>query len=81
MIEDAGLSANPVALVRRIEEALRIPVSARSLGMIAAGTVGFARLEEEHDGVRDLVHAADTILYAAKRGRIGERRHGDRRTV
>ncbi|WP_174296908.1 sensor domain-containing diguanylate cyclase [Sphingomonas bacterium] len=81
VIEDVKLIADPAALGRRLEEGLRVPVSAGALGMIAAGTVGIAALDAEHEGVRDLVQAADTLLYAAKRDRIGERRRADRRMV
>jgi diguanylate cyclase (GGDEF)-like protein len=79
VIEDAALAADPADLVRRLEAGLRIPVSADGLGMIGAGTVGIAALDPEHATVRDLVHAADRVLYAVKRRRQGERRRSDRR--
>ncbi len=80
IVEEPGLAADSATLVRRIEDGLRVPVSVGGLGMIAAGTVGIAALDPDHGAVRDLVHAADTVLYAAKRQRIGERRRSDRRT-
>ena len=80
IVEEPALAADPVTLARRLEDGLRVPVSAGGLGMIAAGTVGIAALDPDHGAVRDLVHAADTVLYAAKRQRIGNRRRSDRRT-
>ncbi|MGI4731351.1 MAG: diguanylate cyclase domain-containing protein [Janthinobacterium lividum] len=78
VIEDPALAADPAAVVRRLEDSLRVPVSHGGLGMIAAGTVGIATLEAEHVTVRDLIHAADTVLYTAKRLRVGERRRANR---
>ena len=49
--------------------------------MVSAGTVGIAMLDPDCHTIRDFVHRADTILYQAKRERVGERRRTDRKTA
>lgn len=69
---------DPEAFARRLEHELAKPV-ASALGTIPCqGTVGTAVFDPETDSMRDLVHRADTALYAAKRRRTGERRGGER---
>ena len=49
--------------------------SERSRGLASEnGTVGVAMLDQDCHTTRDFVHRADTILYQAKRERVGERR-------
>ena len=60
--------------VARLEEALRFPIALNGLAMVSAGTVGIAALDRDCHSIRDFVHRADTILYQAKRARVGERR-------
>lgn len=81
LIEDSGLAANPGHIAVRLEEALRFPIALNGLAMVSAGTVGIARLEPDCHSIRDFVHRADTILYCAKRARVGERRRTDRRNA
>ena len=81
IVDDAALAASPASLCERVEETLRMSVGSGGVKLSSAGTVGFARLGPEHLSVRDLVHAADTVLYAAKRARVGNRRRGERRSA
>ncbi len=81
LVEDPGLVAQPSHVCARLEEALRFPVALNGLAMVSAGTVGIAALEPDCHSIRDFVHRADTILYRAKRARIGERRRVDRRSA
>ena len=78
IVTDPALIEGRFDFVARLEGALQLPASAGGLTIAASGTVGTALLDT-HAAIRDLVHAADTDLYAAKRRRIGERRIGDRR--
>lgn len=82
LIEDPGLTATPGYISARLEEALRFPIALNGLAMISAGTVGITALEPDCHAIRDFIHQADTILYKAKRARVGERRRGgDRRAA
>ncbi len=74
IVDDPHLAANPTRLRTALEEALCVPVQADGLQMVGAGTVGIAAFETDDRSIRDFVHRADTILYAAKRTRVGERR-------
>lgn len=81
IIEDARLAASPDQICARLEEALRFPIALNGLAMVSAGTVGITALDPDCHTIRDFVHRADTILYQAKRTRVGERRRDDRRTA
>lgn len=81
IIDDVALARDPALLCIRLEEALRVPVRSDSLSLVSAGTVGIAALEPDCHTVRDFVHRADTILYAAKRARVGNRRRTERRSA
>jgi diguanylate cyclase (GGDEF)-like protein len=74
IVEDPGLAASMGHVCRRLEETLRFPIAMGGLAMVSAGTVGVAMLDQDCHTTRDFVHRADTILYQAKRERVGERR-------
>jgi diguanylate cyclase (GGDEF)-like protein len=78
IVEDTLLVHAPDQLARRLEEALQWQVTAKGLILVSAGTVGIAALGEDCHSARDFTHRADTILYAAKRSRTGERRRTER---
>lgn len=81
LIEDPGLAATPSHVSARLEEALRFPIALNGLAMVSAGTVGITALDPDCHSIRDFIHRADTILYQAKRARVGERRRTDRRSA
>ncbi|MEG3084793.1 diguanylate cyclase [Sphingomonas sp. PB2P12] len=81
LIEDPILTATPSDVCARLEEALRFPIALNGLAMVSAGTVGVIALEPDCHSIRDFIHRGDTILYKAKRARVGERRRTDRRTA
>ena len=79
LVEHPALTATPSHFCARLQESLRFPIALNGLAMVSAGTVGIAALEGDCLSIRDFVHRADTVLYKAKRTRIGERRRSDRR--
>ena len=79
IVTDGTLVADPRAFAARLERDLAVPVTAAAQTMPCAGTVGTALFDPTGDTVRDIVHRADTVLYAAKRLRTGDRRRSDRR--
>jgi diguanylate cyclase (GGDEF)-like protein len=83
IVDDPYLSASPAWVCARLEDALCAPVEGAGLSLVSAGTVGVAALDslDDRSTLRDFVHHADTILYAAKRARVGERRSSDRRSA
>jgi diguanylate cyclase (GGDEF)-like protein len=82
IVDHPALAADLESLVARLEEELCGTVTgAGGLSIASAGTVGVVRLSPEMRSVRDLVHAADVALYAAKRRRIGQRHLPDRRAA
>ncbi|RZM35903.1 MAG: diguanylate cyclase [Sphingomonas sp.] len=81
LIEDPALAATPAQICTRLEESLRFPIAMNGLAMVSAGTVGIAALAPDCHSIRDFVHRADTVLYQAKRARVGERRRSDRRSA
>ena len=81
LIENPVLAASPAQVCARLEESLRFPIAMNGLAMVSAGTVGIAALAPDCHSIRDFVHRADTVLYEAKRARVGERRRTDRRTA
>jgi len=75
IVDHPTLTADPGGLARRLEEALAHSVQGEDgLTIATAGTVGTAMLEPAMASLRDFIHAADVVLYAAKRRRVGERR-------
>ena len=74
VVDDPVLTRSPASLCERLQQALQLPVAANGVSLNCAGSVGFARLGADCRSLRDLVHRADTVLYAAKRARVGERR-------
>ncbi len=81
LIEDPVLVTSSIQICTRLEEALRFPIALNGLAMVSAGTVGITALEPDCHSIRDFVHRGDTILYRAKRARVGERRRSDRRNA
>lgn len=81
IVEDPGLAVATSHVRRRLEEALRFPIAMGGLAMVSAGTVGIATLDADCHTIRDFVHRADTILYRAKRERVGERRRTERKSA
>lgn len=74
LVTDEAFTADADAFVARLEHELAKPVPS-ALGILPClGTIGTAMFDADCDSVRDLVHRADTALYAAKRRRTGERR-------
>lgn len=64
-------------LPRRIDRLLphlARPIAVEVETLVVPGTIGWARLVPGMECVRDLVHAADTALYQAKRDRRGTAR-------
>ncbi len=74
IVTDRALTNDPGGFASRLEIELSEPVPGVGLNIDAAGTVGTASFDPERDTQRDLVHRADTALYAAKRRRVGNRR-------
>ncbi|MES3150981.1 sensor domain-containing diguanylate cyclase [Sphingomonas faeni] len=81
IIEDTDLTANPRHIRERLEDALRFPIALNGLAMVSAGTVGITALEPDCHSIRDFFHLADTVLYKAKRTRVGERRRSATRNA
>lgn len=81
LIENPTLAAAPTQICARLEESLRFPIAMNGLAMVSAGTVGITALSSDCHSIRDFVHRADTVLYQAKRARVGERRRTDRRSA
>lgn len=73
IVDDPTLAADIPNLCERIESALRVSVEAGGVTMTSAGSVGIAAFDADCHSLRDFARRADTILYAAKRGRIGSR--------
>ena len=80
LVTDDEATADPDAFAARLERELAKPVPGHSGTLPCQGTVGTA-LFDAADSIRDLMHRADTVLYAAKRQRTGERRRGERRAA
>jgi diguanylate cyclase (GGDEF)-like protein len=83
IVEDPALLADPEGLRLRIEQALHVSIEVGGMTMSSAGSVGIALFDAECRSLRDFARRADTMLYAAKRARIGARRPapGDRRAA
>ena len=80
IVRDPKLTADPSALVARLEVELCVPVVSDGVTIAVAGTVGALPLADERT-VRDFVHVTDAALYRAKRRRIGEGRRQERRAA
>lgn len=74
VVTDPQLIARPEALVRDLEAALRVSVEANGITMTSGGSVGVAQFDADCHSLRDFARRADTMLYAAKRARVGQPR-------
>lgn len=81
LVTDDAATADPRAFAERLERELAKPVPSTAGTLPCQGTVGTALFDRAGDTLRDLLHRADTELYAAKRQRTGERRRGERRAA
>lgn len=78
IITDPALAGDP-ALLGQLQDQLHVSTSHAGFTIATAGSIGMT-CYQPGDTVRDLVHRADTLLYAAKRRRVGERRRLERRS-
>lgn len=76
IVTDPALIADPETLRLDIEAGLHVPVEAGGITMTSAGSVGVALFDRDCHSLRDFARRADTMLYAAKRARIGRRQPG-----
>jgi diguanylate cyclase (GGDEF)-like protein len=81
LVTDEAATTDPLGFAERLERELAKPVPSAAGALPCQGTVGTALFDAGGDTMRDLVHRADTELYAAKRQRTGERRRGERRAA
>lgn len=80
IVTDPAMIDDRATFAARLEDDLARPVTTKTTTIATGGSAGTALLGKD-DTLHDLIHIADTNLYAAKRRRIGERRHGNRRHV
>ncbi|KQN92777.1 hypothetical protein ASE95_08985 [Sphingomonas sp. Leaf231] len=73
IVEHPALARDTAGLRERLEAALRVPVESGGVTMSSAGSVGIAGYDDDCHSLRDFARRADTILYAAKRARVGAR--------
>ena len=78
IVRDRTLCANLADLSERLGDALRIHIRVDDIPLACGGTVGAASFGATHATVRDFMRSADTVLYAAKRARIADRRGAER---
>ncbi len=78
IVRDTALTADLPALSERLGDALRIQIRVDGIPLACGGTVGVAAFDPAHTTVRDFMRRADTLLYAAKRTRIADRRGAER---
>lgn len=71
LLTDPDLVAEAPAVIARLLEVLKTPVQSTDDLLPVSGTIGSARPGPGAETVRDLMHAADTALYTAKRARRG----------
>lgn len=74
LVEDATGRANPVRLAERLLGALREPITLDGQTLFVSVSIGVAVSSPDVHGAEDLLHAADTAMYRAKRegkGRYG----------
>ncbi len=74
IVEHPALVADIARLRDGLEAALRVSVEVGGMTMSSGGSVGIAAFDGDCHSLRDFARRADTILYAAKRQRIGTRR-------
>ena len=73
IVEHPALARDITGLRTQLEDALRIPIEVGGVTMSSAGSVGIAPFDDECHSLRDFARRADTILYTAKRARVGTR--------
>ena len=78
IVRDRDLAADLAGLSDRLGDALRIQIRVDGIPLACGGTVGAAAFDRTQSTVRDFMRRADTILYAAKRTRIADRRGAER---
>jgi diguanylate cyclase (GGDEF)-like protein len=71
ILTDPELCAAAPAVIERLLETLRVPVQSGGTLLHPTATIGYASAAPMANVARDLMHAADTALYAAKRERRG----------
>ncbi|RDE06694.1 diguanylate cyclase domain-containing protein [Sphingomonas aracearum] len=71
ILTDPDLCAAAPAVVQRLLEQLRAPVLSQDVELRPTATIGYVCPHSRGASARDLLHAADTALYAAKRERRG----------
>jgi diguanylate cyclase (GGDEF)-like protein len=81
LVEDPELTDWPAMVGERLDVSLRQTIEMDGVALATAGTVGWAMLDTHCTTARDFVHQVDSIMYAAKRARAGNRRTGDRRVA
>lgn len=74
IVEHPALLSDIALLHDRLEAALRVQVGANGVTMSSSGSIGIAAFDNDCQSLRDLARRADTVLYAAKRRRVGTRR-------
>lgn len=77
IVTDPAVVRDP-AFAARLQDQLHVSSTGDGLSIATSGSVGAIRYEAGED-MRDFVHRADTLLYATKRQRVGDRRRGERR--
>lgn len=73
IVEGAATRDLPLRIARLLDHLAR-PIPLEGQMLKCPGSIGWARFESDMERVRDLVHAADTALYKAKRERRGAAR-------
>ncbi len=81
IVSDPHLIADVDRLRQDIESALLVVVEANGIAMTSAGSVGTAMFDEDCHSLRDFARRADTMLYAAKRARVGRRQPSARKAA
>lgn len=71
IVTDPQMIAGADDLRLGIEAALRVSVEANGITMTSGGSIGMATFDEDCHSLRDFARRADTVLYAAKRARVG----------
>ncbi|HTG37696.1 diguanylate cyclase domain-containing protein [Sphingomonas sp.] len=74
LIVEGAATRDLSARIDRLLDHLARPIALGPVNLTCAGTIGWARHQPGMDRVRDLLHAADTALYQAKRERRGTAR-------
>lgn len=74
LLRDPALIADQSRIIRRLLRDLKLPVRSRGQMIEVSATIGWARASPEAGTIRDLLHAADTALYSAKRACRGSAR-------